>query len=1161
MPELVEKLLSPSSYLPHGHCYLWQTPLVSLHVVSDALIAIAYFSIPAMLFYFVRQRGDIPFSRVFVMFGAFIILCGTGHLLDIWTLWHPAYWVSGTVQALTALVSCYTALQLMELLPQFLALKTPEQLESLNRQLEQQFETRTAELVIVNAALEREVQERRSTQIALQETQERFAKAFHSNPIACSISTLEDGRFLDVNNSFLNLFGYSREEMIGHTSTELEVWADPGDRDRVVELLQQESAQFDAPFRIRSGAIRQGMSSFEKVEIQGKPCLLSMLYDVTERKQAEVVQAQQLRLTALRADVGIALTEGDSLREMLQQCAIALHNHLDSALARIWILNEPEQILTLQASAGAHTYINVNHSHVPVGQFKIGWIAQQRQPYLTNQVLTDPLTSDREWAEREGIVAFAGYPLTIRDRLLGVMAVFACHPLTQQTLKEMAAIGSTIAIGIDRKLVEIELRRTAEREHTVAQMLQRMRATLDLETIFAATTEELRHGMDCDRVLIYRFNPDWSGQVVAESTGDRWHHLLPAQVGGVDVNEMAIDQTDCIVKHFNGEEVLIRDTYLQEHQGGMYRQKTNYCCVTDIYQQGFNSCYLELLESLQARAYITVPIFCGNQLWGLLAIYQNDAPRRWQTAEIQMVAQIGNQLGVAVQQAELFAQTQDQASALKYAKEAADFANRAKSEFLANMSHELRTPLNAILGFTQLMQRDAALSTDHQRSVEIVNQSGEHLLRLINDVLEVSKIESGRVNLHEMECDLHNLLHSLESMLQLKAQSKALQLVFDWDATLPQLIKTDENKLRQVLINLLGNALKFTEQGSVILRVRAGNQEWESSLFSAPYSLLFEIEDTGPGIAANELEDLFQAFSQTSTGQKSQEGTGLGLRISQQFVQLMDGEITVRSELGRGSCFTFQIQVGLSEMVLRPPVTLPLQTDQRLEDTSELIHHRILIVEDNATNRLLLHKLLSNLGFEIQEAENGQAAIALWQQWQPHLILMDMHMPILNGYETTQQIRALENASLAPDSQPLTSTKIIALSASAFTEQRQESLAAGCDDFVSKPFRHTELLNAIAKHLGLQNLNQLAVAQDATKDLKQRELNLSVDISTMMPAEWITQICFAAAQGNDTLCLNLIAQIPAEHHDFIKTITHWVDSYQFDRLLALIQPSTASKDL
>ena len=1056
-----------------------------------------------MLLYFVRKRGDLPFSKVFLLFGAFIILCGTGHLLNIWTLWYPVYWVSGLEKALTALVSCYTALQLVELLPQFLSLKTPDQLEVLNRQLEQQFEARTAELVTANIALENEIRDRIAAEVALQQSQEHFSKAFHSNPIACCISTLDEGRFLDVNTHFLNLFGYERETVIGRTSTELQIWANPADRDQLIQALQQQSVQLESPFCLRSGEVRQGLSSFEQIEIQGQPCLLSMIYDITERKQAEAEQLQQMKLAALRADVGTALTEGESLRDVLQRCAIALHQHLDAAFARIWILDDAEPVLTLQASAGMYTHLNGNHSRIPVGQFKIGWIAQHRQPHLTNQVMTDPHVTDPEWAKREGMVAFAGYPLTIKDQLLGVVAVFARHPLVEQTLEELATIASAIAVGIDRKWAEAALRQTAERERAAARVLQRMRQTLDLQTIFYTTTLELRQAIQCDRFLIYRFNADWSGQVVAESVGEGWNRILASPVVQSGVNQVSLDSVNCTIKQLNGTEVFIRDTYLQERKGGLYSQKSDYCCVTDIYQQGFESCYLNLLETLQARAYVTVPIFCNNHLWGLLCVYQNVAPRPWQSAEVQMVLQIGIQLGVAVQQAELLSQTQEQAEKLQQAKELADRANRAKSEFLSNMSHELRTPLNVIWGFTQLLNSDRSLTSEQQDHLKMISSSGEHLLGLINEVLEMSKIEAGKLEFHDSEFDLPELLKSLENMLHFGATAKGLRLSVECGSPLPQFIRTDKLKLRQILLNLLGNAIKFTSQGRVTLRVSWADLPLSEVLPQTapltqaprPLTLYFEVEDTGAGIAPDELKGLFQPFQQTRSGLMALEGTGLGLAISQKYAQLLGGGIIAQSQLGQGSVFSFYLSASTASL---PSIQSSPVVGRVVGLAPQQPNYRILIAEDHPANRLLLTQLLGPIGFELREAMNGQEAIDLWQTWQPDLILMDIRMPIVDGYAATQKIRSRESrlTTLAPR------TKIIALTASIFAEHRDETSAAGCDDFIGKPFKAQEVFDKIACHLNAEYCYEAAPGSAQTSLLQR----LKVDRPQVIPSDWIIQL-------------------------------------------------------
>ncbi|MBD2257914.1 response regulator [Pseudanabaena sp. FACHB-2040] len=394
---------------------------------------------------------------------------------------------------------------------------------------------------------------------------------------------------------------------------------------------------------------------------------------------------------------------------------------------------------------------------------------------------------------------------------------------------------------------------------------------------------------------------------------------------------------------------------------------------------------------------------------------------------------------------------------LQQAKTTAELANQAKSQFLANISHELRTPLNTILGYTQLMARDAALTMEQQASLNIISRSSDHLLTLINDVLEMTKIESGQLSLRPTDFNLHSLLDALSEMLEPKVQAKGLHLIVERSPDVPPYVCTDATKLRQVLINIVGNGIKFTESGRVSLRVSVSQPDPQLPN-SSQLTLRFEVEDTGPGIATDEIDLLFDPFIQTESGRQSQEGTGLGLPISQRFVELLGGAIQVNSVVGVGSTFSFEIPV---KRAAAPETGGSPGVGQRVVGLAAgQPTYRLLVVEDQTANRQLLVQLFSKVGFEVQQAVNGEDAIAQAQIWQPHLIWMDVRMPVLDGYEATRRIKQQAGTESTP--------KIIALTANAFEEERAAALTAGCDDFLRKPIQEESLFNKMAEHLGVR---------------------------------------------------------------------------------------------
>ncbi|MGK7941294.1 MAG: hybrid sensor histidine kinase/response regulator [Crocosphaera sp.] len=470
---------------------------------------------------------------------------------------------------------------------------------------------------------------------------------------------------------------------------------------------------------------------------------------------------------------------------------------------------------------------------------------------------------------------------------------------------------------------------------------------------------------------------------------------------------------------------------------------------------------------------------------------------------------------------------------LQKSKAAADAANRAKSEFLANMSHELRTPLNAILGFTQLLERNISPNAPQQEQLQLISRSGEQLLSLINDVLDMSKIESGRITLNTSSFDLYLLLDSIEDMFRFQAHSKQLELEFIRDEELPQYIKSDQGKLRQIFINLISNALKFTDEGTVTVKseVRRFNSDLSTFL------LCFSVEDSGCGVGEEELKTIFEPFIQTESGRQSHQGTGLGLSISHQFVHLLAGELKVQSQLGRGTTFTFDIAVELAEESAIPiqksrPKVIALAPGQP--------SYRILVTDDRPLNRQFLVNLLTPFGFEVREASNGLEAVNIWQQWQPHLIWMDMRMPVMDGYEATRKIKA------DPQGQ---ATVIISLTASAFEQERKTILSQGCDDFIRKPVKEDLIFDKLTEHLGI-----IFVSENTPKPKALVETPSSVNPESLgvMSSEWLEQLKKAAVIAKPGLILTLIEQMAQQDPLLATQLRQMVDNYQFSDIITLV---------
>ncbi len=481
---------------------------------------------------------------------------------------------------------------------------------------------------------------------------------------------------------------------------------------------------------------------------------------------------------------------------------------------------------------------------------------------------------------------------------------------------------------------------------------------------------------------------------------------------------------------------------------------------------------------------------------------------------------------------------------LKQAKEAAEAANQAKSTFLSHVSHELRSPLNTVLGYAQLLARSPHLTDTQREYLKILNRSGNHLAQIINDVLSLARIEAGRVSLKEQPIYLPDLLTHLQAIFEMRAKAQGIPIHLKTAANVPLWIENDEGKLRQVLINLLDNAIKFTLQGHITLSV----------MLRSPQVLHFAVSDTGVGIAPEDLNAIFEAFTQTDIGEGSRQGSGLGLTISARLVQLMGGEIWAESQLGQGTTLQFTLPFRVVQQSQLDRKALP-QDDRVFPDTPIRLApnqpiHRILVVDDIQVNADLMSQWLTPAGFDVRIARNGFEAIEQWQQFAPHLIWMDLRMPEADGLEATAQIRAIERTQ--PE-RP--TTKIIAVSATVFEDQRQRAFAAGCDDFIGKPYSEEILFTTLQHHLGVQYLHELSPVKKRTEvhhGFKPGSEIRPADLQEM-PSEWIAQLNQAARAARETSIKQLLDQIPSEQSQLRAAIAHLVDHFAFEQLIEVTE--------
>ncbi len=975
----------------------------------------------------------------------------------------------------------------------------------------------------------RDVTERRDTERKLQQSEERY-RALVTAAAQIVWTTDPQGRVVDDSPSWRDFTGQTREQWEGFG------WLDaihPDDRDRTSAAWSR-SVSTRTPCEM-DYRVRRHDGEYRWTSVRAVPVLdetgdirewVGTNADVHDRMLAQIEEAERSHLVKLRADVNSALVTAQPVQTGLHECCEALVQHLGAAFARIWTTSQSGDELLLQASAGLYTHLDGPHSRIRIGEFKIGRIARNRRPHLTNDVLNDPNISDPEWARREGMHAFAGYPLIVDDRMVGVMALFSQRLLSEAVLSDLAPLAESIAQYIDRRRNEAALRESELRYRLVGQaandaiwdwnlVTNEVTWNEGLQSRFGYTTDQIGRHADW---WVDHIHPEDRERVahsihaVIDGTDEVWHdeyryrradgsyaevfdrgrvvreHGKPVRMVGsmLDLTErkhaermanFLADASAAIADLTDYESTLQKVAHLavptfadwcaidmlDEHGGRnrialMHRDDDKIRLALELDERypvrmddphgvgyvlstgeselvpdipdstlaeiAHDERHLELLRELKLTSYICTPIRSHGRMRGCVTFVSDSASRRFNQSDLRVAQDLCHRVAVAIENATLYRTLQD--------------ANRRKTEFLATLGHELRNPLAPIrtgLELLRLMGHDPVAFEETRSTME---RQTQQLITLVDDLLDVSRITLGKLELRKRRVVLADVVRSAVEASRpfIDDAGHSLKVVMPDDGI--QLI-ADPHRLAQVLSNLLNNAAKYTPEGGRI-RLTTDCRDGEVAV---------SVSDNGLGIPADQLEQIFEMFAQIDRPiEKGYTGLGIGLTLVKSLVTMHDGAIEVRSDgHNQGSTFTIRLPV------LDDCHSDPLSDQDGGHASSAAPKRRVLVVDDNKDGAAMLSMVVKMLGNDVRTAHDGQEAIEVAQDFRPDVIIMDLGMPRMNGYEAARHLRD------QPWGRGIT---LVALTGWGQEEDKQRTRAAGFDHHLTKPADPSELKRLFA---------------------------------------------------------------------------------------------------
>jgi PAS domain S-box-containing protein len=940
----------------------------------------------------------------------------------------------------------------------------------------------------------------------------------------------------ELHTSFVNaqmetLLGYSLEEMMGHPLADFLFPEDLDDNLKHMALRQQGTSEhYLRRFRRKDGGELWAMVSATALHDEAGSFTgsFAMLTNITERKRVEEELRHRESYAHSLLRLSRHLEQAQSYAEVIAVAEEEVARVLGYHYVGVYLLNDDQTCFNVLAKGGSLSdAIDQFSATLPIaGDPMLEEIALAQDIVLVEDARTDPRTN-KDIVEKMALRTLVNVPIFLSERHIGTVCTGSVgdEGVMVPTLSEqgyLTAMVSHMAVTLDRIQLLAELKRLNRELRAMSVCNQAMVRAEDEMGLLKEVCQTL-----CDDV---GYLLAWVGY--AEDDADKSIRPVAWAGNGSDyISEAKLSWSEVLPQGRGPAGMVVRSgktIYVQDFEADQQMTPWRSAALS----HGYHSGIALPLKDDDGKTFAVLLIYSGQknainekEVW-LMEELANDLAYGIRTLRVRAENARAEE-ALRRYRDELEETVEQRTTELVLARDAAEAANKAKSLFLANMSHELRTPLNAILGFSSMMRQDPQITESQRVNINIINRSGEHLLKLINDVLEIAKIESGRLQLEETAFDLGETVRDVSEMMQLRAQEKGLQLLVDQTSEFPRYIRGDEARVRQILVNLVGNAVKFTDQGGVTIRLGVRN--------NARAHLLIEVEDSGPGISAEDQKRIFEPFVQLAEGLEH-GGSGLGLSITRQFVQLMGGHIELESEPGKGALFR---------------VDLPLE----LAQSADIMHmaggqhgkviglaagqpaYRILVVEDQYENQLLLKRLMTDLGLETRVAENGEVCLKCFEEWHPDLIWMDRRMPVMDGVEAARRIRQMPGGD---------KVKIVAVTASVFKEQQPEMLAAGMDDFVRKPYRFGEIYECMERQLGAQFIYQDMVPTD--NDTQALAPGALADLSAELKAELRTALETLDSQRVS----EAIEKVRAKDKAMARSLARLADNFDYPAILAAL---------